>query len=205
MADHDSQEPIVIEGVTLTKVLGTVKAVTSRSEMRTVGTDRPKSRSRTTVFGNVVTEHELPTTVTDTVRDFWVVSSKDGTEKHVETIAAVDVRDDHTVVLLLYNDSPTALANRDIGRWWALPEVNEALASKFGSHGKVSWKLLLIGLPVGLFIGLLLLPLDSPLLVALGLLIAVGSVYAGPIRLVLYMRAKQRYSRFLQGVHAMFN
>ena len=206
MADFDSQHPIVIEGVKLTKVVGTVKAVTSRVETRFVGTT--KSRSRKTIFGEVITEHGRPTTTTDTVRDFWVVSSDDGAETHIETKAPVDVREGHTVLLLRYNDLPAILVSEEMGRWWFLPEVEEALASGFGSHGRVSWKMLLVIFPIGLYFSLLAIAgywdRGWPLLAGLlGVLTSIGIVYAGPIRLVLHLRAKRRFSRFLDGVRGM--
>ena len=203
MAEDEAQQPITVGGVTLTVCEGVVKAMTSRSESATTGQAKAVSRRSLVPFSdNVVTETKSsPTTVTKTIRDFWVVSSS-GLEKHVETSAPVDVRDGHTVQLFLYGEAPAAMLNVDIGRWWALPEAQDALMFKFGSHGDVSWGFLFGSILLTLF--LLAFAADGVFPIVFGLLGA-GILYLGPARFFLNRRARGAYRRFLNGVGAKLN
>ena len=178
MDEHEAQQQITVGGVPLTVCEGIVKATTSRSESVTTGRAKAVSRRSLVPFSeNIVTEtRSSPTTFNTTIRDFWVVSGT-GLEKHVETRAPVDVRDGHTVRLFLYDDVPVAMLNVDVGRWWALPEVGNALMSKFGSHGDVSWGFLIGSTLLALF--LFAFANDGVFPIVLGLLGA-GFLYLGP-------------------------
>ena len=207
MTTLESDGQVSVHDVTLTVCEGTVKAMTSRAQTRTVSSGQTKTVSRPSLnplTKNVVTEvRNEPTTINETIRDFWVVSD-DSSEKHVETRASVDVRDGHVVRLYLYGESPAIVVNTNIRQWWVLPEVADPLLSKFGSWGEVSWKLL-FGSAFG---ALLFLSLTSDTAGWLALVfwaLTAICVFVGPVRFFLYRRALRKFKRFLQGVSAMLN
>lgn len=198
MTDHEAEGLVEIGGVQLRWVRGKVKDLTSRSETTSVTKGKTKSRSRKGFFGDVVTTHESPvtTTTTDTVRDFWVVGNE-GAETHVETKESVEVRNGHSVLVLMYKGLPAMLVNCDIMKWWYMPEVVDTImSSEFGSFGRVS-----LGGLAGSTFGVLFFlggASDIPSSIAAFVfgLLGVACALGGPVRFFLHRRAKQRFSAF---------
>lgn len=198
MTNDEAEGPVEIGGVQLHQVRGKAKDLTSRSETTSVTKGKTKSRSRKGFFGDVVTTHESPvtTTTTDTIRDFWVVGDG-GAETHVETKEAIEVRNGHSVLVLMHKGLPAILVNCDTMKWWYLSGVADKIMSdEFGSFGRVS-----LGGLAGSTFGVLFFlggasDIPSSIAAIVFGMLGVACAFGGPVRFFLHWRAKKRFGAF---------